>query len=630
MQTPRKTLSPLRVSLVAAILLAASTTRGDDVPPPSATPCEVIVNGRTSTLKSIVIKKVGQNVPKIYHVKHTCGNTPGFDWYVSQHYALRGNVGDQLAREFLVLAELAYPHYVEIIGSEPPDIETTRLTITHATDLDELQKAVKSDLGMPWVGGGGGVTLPASFASYCFPSGGLRYHRNDLSLHEALHLQQFAVAGPSCAPLRFLEGITHTFGNHVYDPKKQQLTVCVFDKAPVNNPIEQDLKLIRQKGVPTIQEMIRDQSHYVLYTHFFWSDPERLMKWRIWRDELFRANLKGDALAKFDLDTMKQLHGDSLEDLNRQWQAWVRQRHSTFTWVDWGWEQWGETLQSYGYPNKGRYAQMDLNCPTGQRLKPDPFRMDYPRGPKSHLVGHVELGAEEPSVGCLVGFKLSANQGYAGIGLGVEGQDLLQVCIDRNRRLLIDGTSQRFSGGCKAFEFPAEFKRVARETGEVGMTVKIAKAAIEVVLQTGPGGAVQEMKAAYPIESDDREDILNRTMALFSRNGRHEMTPYLEDEPPPSADLGQPAPANPWRFAGDRETYRVYRAAWRMGRNAPASLVALRDAMVHAMDKDPTGQRAALDRYRQQIAGVRDALRRASDPNAAAALAELDGAKKQE
>src|SRR5438552_1737556 len=121
--------------VIFAVSVLADAAVGDDVPAPAETPCKVIVHGRTSTLDSIVIKKVGQNIPKIYHGQHACKNTPGFDWYVSQHYALKSNVGDDLAREFLTLAELAHPHYVEVIGREPLDMDDTRLAFVHATDL---------------------------------------------------------------------------------------------------------------------------------------------------------------------------------------------------------------------------------------------------------------------------------------------------------------------------------------------------------------------------------------------------------------------------------------------------------------------------------------------------------------
>ncbi len=197
--------------------------------------------------------------PKIYHGKHTCHNTPGFDWYVTQHYALKANVGDKLAEHFLTLAELAYPHYVEVIGSEPPNRATTRMVIVHAKDQEGLQKAV-SDVGVPWVGKGEGVTLPASHAAYNYPSGSLRYHRNDLSLHEGMHLFELVVMGEFCTPALFSEGIAYTLANHVYDPAKRQLTVAVFDKAPINNPVDAGLRLVQEKSTPKIEDLLRNEA----------------------------------------------------------------------------------------------------------------------------------------------------------------------------------------------------------------------------------------------------------------------------------------------------------------------------------------------------------------------------------
>lgn len=602
-------------------------------PPPAATPCEVIVSGRTSTLKSIVVRKTGQTVPKISHGEHTCGNTPGFDWYVSQHYALKANVGDELAELFLTLAELAYPHYVEVIGREPPDIETTRMAFIHATNLETMQKAVISDIGDKWAGGGGGVTLPHSAAAYNFPSGALRYHRNDLSLHEGLHLLQMAVYGSCDTPLRFTEGITHTFSNHVYDPAKKQLTVAVFDKAPINNPLDAGLRMAREKGLPSIEDIVTEKtakgwypSAIALYTAFFWSDPDRLMKWRLWRDELLHARVSGGAQRTLDLDTVRKLHGGSLDGLNREWEAWIKERHTTFTHVDWGWEQWGETLQTYGWPwTKNLYSQMDLNYAPGTKLPPDPFRLDYPRNPKSPLVGTVQLGADEPSVGCVLDFKNAKNQGWAGLGLGVQGRDLMRVVVEQNKKLVLDGTRRKLNAGRQDVAFTPEFLALAQKTGRVGLTAKIAKTAVEVTLRAGEAEPFQEMAASYPLTPDERADLLAKHMALLSRDARHEITPYIE-EPPAQPDYSTAAPANRWRFAGDKETYRLYRAAWRMGDKAPASLASLKSAMVTAMDKDAATQQAALTSYDNQIGQVVRDLRAADTPEARLALASLSGA----
>jgi hypothetical protein len=525
------------ISIGLTIAFLIPSTRADDVPPPAQTPCEVIVSGHTSTLRSIVIKKVGQNVPKIFHGENTGCNSTGFDWYVSQHYALKANIGDDLAREFLTLAELAYPHYVEIIGAEPKNIETTRMAFIHAKDIETLQMAVVDDLGMPWVGNGGGVTLPQAVAAYNYPSGTLMYHRHDLSLHEGLHLHQMVVQGRLDTPERFTEGITYFFANHVYDPRKQQLSVAVFDKAPVNNPIDAGLRLMREKGIPHIGQIIRKElpaeyypSAIALYTAFFWSDPERLKLWRNWRDELFQAQAKGQSCDKLDMEIMLKLHNGSFDELNRQWLAWIRQRHTTFTHVDWGWEQWGDTLQSYGWPwNKNYFSQMNINYAPGRRLPPDPFRMDYPRSPKPPIVGPVELGADEPSVGCVIDFKLANNQGWAGLGFGVEGRELMRVVVEENQKLVLDGTMLGMAAGRIDIPFTPEVLAAAKKTGRVGLTVKIGKTAVEVSIAAEDDEHIRKMTASYRLSSDERRNLLAKPMALLSRDAKHNLTPYIEE-----------------------------------------------------------------------------------------------------
>ncbi len=628
-----------RLSLAfVAVCSFAGLARADDVPPPSETPCKITVHGRTSTLESIVIKKVGQNIPRIYHGEHTCKNTPGFDWYVSQHYALKANVGDDLARELLTLAELAHPHYVEVIGKEPADLDDTRLALVHATDLDSLQKAITGDIGVRWVGDGGGVTLPHSLAAYIYPSGTLRYHRNDLTIHECLHLQELSVQGGFYTPVRFNEGITYALANHVYDPQKKQLTVAVFDKAPINNPMDSSLRLMRKKGIPSIEDLMRQKEapEYGneargLLTAFFWSDPERLMKWRLWRDELFRVG-KDPKSRELDIDLMKRLSGDTLERLDADWKDWVRARHTTFTHVDWGWEQWGDTLQSYGWPwNKDYFAQMDINLPPGKKLKPDPLRMDYPRSARPPIVAKVQLGGDEPVVGCVVDFSEAENTpgkpgGWAGLGLGVDGRKLLRVVIDENKELVLDGKLLGLSSGKKTAAFTEELLELARKHRRVGLSIKIARDAVVTTVRAGVEDNIKEMTFSYAVTDEERKGLLEHNMAAISRDARHLITPFFEEDMPVE-DLSKPAPANRWRFAADKETYRLYRAAWRLGSKAPKSLIALRDEMVAAMDKDADKQKAAIDAYRARLGQVVEDIDKTDSPDASAVLGELSGAE---
>jgi hypothetical protein len=626
-----------RRHFLLAVVTAAFTiirAHADDVPAPADTPCKVIVHGRTSTLDNIVVKKVGQNIPKIYHGQHACKNTPDFDWYVSQHYALKCNVGDDLAREYLTLAELAHPHYVEVIGGEPLDLDDTRLAFVHATDLETLQKAVTGDIGTHWAGDGGAVTLPHSFASYIYPSGTLRYHRNDLTIHECLHLQQLTVTGGFYTPVRYTEGIAYAFANHVYDPAKKQLTVAVFDKAPINNPMDSSLRAMRKKGIPSIETMMREKGDFGnegrgLLTAFYWSDPERLMKWRLWRDELFRAG-NDDKGRELDIELMKQLHGGTLERLDADWHDWVNARHTTFTHVDWGWEQWGDTLQSYGWPwDKSYFAQMDINLPPGKKLKADALRLDYPREPRPAIIGAVELGGDEPTVGCVLDFSQAENTsgkpaGWAGLGLGVDGRKLLRVVVEENKQLVIDGKPLGLASGVKTNVFPAEVLEAARKQKRIGLTIKVGKDAVIVTVRAGAGSAIQEMEASYPVSADERKGLLERHMAAISRDARHLITPHFDKIA--TEDLSKPAPANRWLFAGDQETYRLYRAAWRLGEKAPKSLTSLRDEMLAAFDKGEENQKAAMAAYQSRIEKVIGDITGSGAKDAASVLGELSGA----
>jgi hypothetical protein len=536
----------------------------------------------------------------------------------------------------LTIAELAHPHYVEVIGREPLDLDDTRLAVIQATDLESLQKAVVSDVGVRWVGGGGGVTLPLSLAAYVYPSGTLRYHRHDITIHECLHLQELSVQGGFYTPVRFNEGITYALANHVYDPQKKQLTVAVFDKAPINNPMDASLRLMRKKGIPSLEDLMRQKEapEYGneargLLTQFFWSDPERLMKWRLWRDEMFR--LGNDPKSReADIDLMTRLSGGTLERLDGDWKDWVNTRQTTFTHVDWGWEQWGDTLQSYGWPwNKDYFAQMDINLPPGKKLKKDPLRMDYPRGPRPAIVKPVQLGGDEPVLGCVVDFSQAENSpgkpaGWAGLGLGVDGRKLLRVVIEENKQLVMDGKLLGLSSAAKSAAFPDELLEAARKQRRVGLTISITRDAVVATVRAGTEDSIKEMTLSYPISEDERKGLLERNMAAISRDAKHLITPVLEEDAP-KEDFSKPAPANRWLFAGDKEAYRLYRAAWRLDTKAPKSLLALRDDMLSAMDKGAEKQKAAMESYRAGLEEVVKDISKSDATDAPAILGELSG-----
>lgn len=95
----------------ACVLLATGNLAGlhGEAPPPERTPVELVVSGRTSTLRSIAIESLDQTVPRTF-AGDQLANVEGFCWFVSRHYALQTDYGEVRARHLLSLLELAYPH----------------------------------------------------------------------------------------------------------------------------------------------------------------------------------------------------------------------------------------------------------------------------------------------------------------------------------------------------------------------------------------------------------------------------------------------------------------------------------------------------------------------------------------
>ena len=607
---------------LAAAALAGTSARAAVVPPPAETPVEIVVSGRTSTLKSIRIAKTGQSIPPNFS-NGRVKNTPGYEWYVSRHYALKTNMSEDWARRCLTWAELAWPHAVWVIGREPDGLEDRRMVFVYSKSLPDLRRATFTDGGFRWQQGGGGVTFDFLKAAYNYPSGSLTYHKRDLVIHENLHLLQACATG-SCdnMPFRFLEGVTYALANHVYDKDAKRLTVSVLDKPTVNNMYDNALRALAKQPRSIRQFLESDQTGPLvgLYTQFMWTDPDRLMKWRLWRDELLAAdagNLKAN-----DARLMREIYGD-VDRLDADWKHWVAARRSTFHYVDWGWEQVGETLWSYGWPQKTPFSQTNVNLPIGEPAAHDPLVMDYPAEPMpAHLVGPVRRGGAEPSVGAVLDFSRNPRKGLCGLAFGViagkgprrparlpadvPGQ--LNVYVEEARRLVMDGRGLRLKKAEAAIPDAVQAAMKA-DKHRVGMTVRVAADELRVTLRAGPAGAVKQHAASLALTPAARKRIVARPSAVIAKDGYHGVRPLFDAARKMPPDLARPAPPNRWRFPGEQATYRLYRAAWKMGPAAPASLLALKRRMAHAMDKEPDTQRAAMEAcgagLRKVVADVR-------------------------
>jgi hypothetical protein len=232
---------------ILALLFLRPAAAWAEVPPPEKLAVDIVVSGRTSTLRDVQTARCGDEIPKTF-AGDKVKNTPGFAWWVSRHYALKTDYPEDKARFYLGLLEQAYPHYVELFGREIPGIHEKRMAVCYASSLKRLKEAMAGD-GASWDSKGGGITLEAWKCAYAYPSGSLNYHQRYILLHECTHLYQLCLNGTTYSvPPWYFEGIADSLGSHAYDPAQRRLTVHVLDKATTRNYLDSGLAALAQAG----------------------------------------------------------------------------------------------------------------------------------------------------------------------------------------------------------------------------------------------------------------------------------------------------------------------------------------------------------------------------------------------
>lgn len=609
-------------------------------PPPSDQVADILVSGRTSTPRRVDVVSVGTVIPQTFSGK-SVGNTEGFAWYVSRHYALKTDYDEPKARFYLQLLEMAYPHYVALFGKEPEGIDRMRMAVIYAKSKERLDKALLSD-GIKWDFKGGGITYEGRKAAYEYPSGSLQYHQRYIVMHECTHLYQMCLTGTTYnVPGWYREGIAEMIGHHVYDTQRRRLTVNVLDKPTTHDYLDEGLAQFAKEPL-TVREIDRrggvERGVSFLLVQFLNSTPDRMQRFRLWQDQVCRAQTK-------DKDPANQTaRAKLLEDLYGPWdkleadfKAWRLGLHNTFHYAEWGWEQEGEALCAYGFAEKGRLSQTDVLLIPNRKPAPDPFRMDYPKDPPPPIVGPVARGAEEPSLGAVIDFRDHPNRGIAGIGMGVidepapaakdepapgpqtraasaskpqpgptrTGPRCLKLLISQSRQLTVDGEDLGMKG--KTVDLSEAIRKaMAADGNRVGLTVSIGKDALQVTLRAKDPNAKAMAEQAFPvpIDGDQRRRLMSRPLTILARDGWHRVTPYFDDGRTAEVDLSVPANPDRWRNPGDRQLASLYRAWWCLGSHPPASLSQLRLTMLEAADKDPPAQQAALETFGKSIAAV--------------------------
>ena len=592
------------------------------VPSPLETPVHVVVSGRTSTLKRIRVVRTGNAIPVTFS-RDRMTNTAGFAWHVSRHYALKTDFPDARARELLTLLELAYPHYVALFGREIPGIDEKRMACIYGSSMETLQVAMRDDA--MFVFGGGGIAQEGFWACYQVASN--EYHSRYILIHECVHLYQYCLTKTTTNTcLSFIEGIADRLSSHVYEPQRQRLTVNVLDRAPVHNFLEYGCNHVRKNRKLGFTEFVQggDRGLNVLVTTFLQRDPESQQKWRIYRDEMFRTAVPATKQQTAER-LIRRLYGNPAT-VWAAFRAWARTVRPTFFQTAWGFDQYGDTLISFGTPGAQRFSQMNIDLVPGRKPQAAPFRLDYPAESMPAIVGPVRRGVDEPAIGCVVDFSRANGSGLAGRGLGREGHKHFRVLLDGGARLVIDGTDWR--GAKRTWALPSTVRTAMHADNErAGLTVTVASDRLVVTVRAGKA-EIREFCASMRLGRGLRQRLMSEPLAVLGGGARHLITPFFDDGRLSAPDLNVPAAPNLWRNAADDQLFAVYRACWRLGRSAPPVLRVLRRQLLPAAGQDAAAQREAAAAFGQQLPAIVTAIRTcgAEAGCKAQVLAELSGA----
>ncbi|MBD1584733.1 hypothetical protein [Pseudoalteromonas sp. S16_S37] len=304
---------------------------------------DVRVVGRTSTLEHIDIAYLGKTIPSTYS-DGKIGNSRGYNWWVSKHFALKSDLSEEKVRLYLELLEMAYPHYVELFGMAPKNIDNQRIAVVYGSSRARLKEAMLDDGFLRGIHKtAGGETMYYNRAGYNFPSH-REHHQRYIVIHETMHAFHMALNGHSTwAPNWITEGLADSIASHVYDPDKKQLTVMVFDRAPMNY-ITTGLEQYQQGDKPSIEqinddpELKRGLNFFVI--HFLMSDPVRHLYFKRYLQNLMTLNPHSE----LTLPTANQLLKSTFVDwqaLEMQFAQFVENVRPTFNIVSGPWEQDG-------------------------------------------------------------------------------------------------------------------------------------------------------------------------------------------------------------------------------------------------------------------------------------------------
>ena len=560
------------------------------IPEPKDMLADVIVNARVSTVKQVDVAYVGKQIPFTYS-DGKISNSPGFDWYVSKHFALRTDYKSEQAKKILELLEMSYPHYIEYFGMEPLNISNQRIASTYASSNDALRKVMFDDgFNRGIHHNAGGEAMYYNWVGYSFPTERPQ-HRRYILIHETMHSYQMALANYPWTPSWYSEGQGDSFAGHVFDSKKKRLAVYGHD-VPIFDSVTRGLGLY-VKEIPTLID-IHNRSPFnrglnVLFVQFMHNNPEYSQYLKIYHQEVMTRQT---ASKKESLEILQSVVPDweLLESAFKEWVSGISKSHEVAYRGQWE----IDANMFYKRPSNYKYGsqRLGINFVPGEKPNYKEFMVSYPAPEKSELLLPIKRGISEPTIGFEVSYLAeSLSKGSIGMALGIlstaqnieaksknlshwknadtDLDEQFRIEIQSARNLILD--DRTLGGTLSKIELPEELIRslVKQTKPRIGVSIHIKKTALEITLKT---------KNANPfivnhlVSSERHQQIFSRKIGLVSKKNHHGITPYIDDGRdlnPRQPNFHERKAANAWGFEGDDLSLRFARAIWRSGEESP-------------------------------------------------------------
>lgn len=624
------------------------------IPAPSEMDVDLVVSGRISTLQDIEVVNVGKQIPYTYAEEKT-SNTPGYDWYVSKHFAMKTNFPEDQVYLYMKLLEMSYPHYVEIFGVEPPNIENQRIPAVYAPTRFQVGIAMMDD-GFTRGPGGGGECMFYNRVGYNFKSS-REQHQRYIVIHETCHAYQMAVMDyTGWFPIWFIEGVADGLAHHIYDPEIDRLTLLNFDRGSPMDYVRRGLEEYEKLDSPSIEDITMNKRLYrgvsFLLTQFMLNDPERSHKFKIFRDQMTKLRAARDESLDKAMEVLKDVFGD-WDKVEADWTSYIQNIDKSFHVAGGPWEQEGNAYFVRHYNSDNGTPRLDFLLPPGEKPYFKPFKFDQPMPNPSPLIIDVARGVDEPTVGLKVKYyRHHLHRGKVGIGFGLQMTDvsnanlekdknrergadkvynpdddeLYEVLVERGNTLVFDGRD--LGGERLAFALPQSFVDAmeSQKRPELGINVQLKKDKMVARLLTGNGPI--EFKQDVDLDPDIRKKLLNRSMAIMAEDANHLITPYFDDGRdlnPNPVDLNTPAPQNVFRNPADREITRLTEAVWLLGDDTPESVQNILVKMNHASIGTPAEKDEAMALIQSKREEIADDLAESGSENGEGAVEAFAG-----